>query len=238
MPEDPPTLAALRPAPGSEEEPVHRRTITMEVYQRDEYFAVVGTLHDERPWASGDYSPRDLHFMDLGLVVRRADMTIVDAAADMRTFPHAECTDIEPTFRDLIGLSVARGYSGAVQERFGRQRGCSHLEFLARAIGPVVVQGITSSAAWQVERGDGEHPMREGGFSFLTNTCHVWTEDGAGCAEDRARLAAGPPRLPGARRRRRPPAHGRGARGLITRRSASSRRPRRNARRRRRAPRV
>ena len=71
----------------------------------------------------------------------------------MKTFPHAECTDIEPSFRDLIGLSVARGYSGAVQERFGRQRGCSHLEFLARAIGPVVVQGITSSAAWQVEKG-------------------------------------------------------------------------------------
>ena len=113
----------------------------------------MGTLHDERPWAGGDYSPRHLHFMELGLVVRRADMTIVDAAADMQTFPHAECTDIEPSFRDLIGLSVARGYSGAVQERFGRQRGCSHLEFLARAIGPVVVQGLTSSAAWQVEKG-------------------------------------------------------------------------------------
>ena len=180
MPDDPPTLAALRPPPGSGEDPVHRRTITMEVFQRDEYFAVVGTLHDERPWAGGDLGPRDLHFMELGLVVRRADMTIVDAAADMQTFPHAECTDIEPSFRDLIGLSVARGYSGAVQERFGRQRGCSHLEFLARAIGPVVVQGLTSSAAWQVEKGDGEHPMREGGFSFLANTCHVWTEDGPG----------------------------------------------------------
>jgi hypothetical protein len=91
--------------------------------------------------------------MDLGLVIRRADMTIVDAAADMQTFPHAECTDIEPSFRDLIGLSVARGYSSAVQERFGRERGCSHLEFLARAIGPVVVQGVTSSGAWQVEKG-------------------------------------------------------------------------------------
>ena len=156
------------------------------------------------------YGPRDLHFMDLGLVVRRADMTIVDAAADMQTFPHAECTDIEPEFRDLIGLSVARGYSGAVQERFGRERGCSHLEFLARAIGPVVVQGLTSSAAWQVEKGDGEHPMREGGFSFLANTCHLWTEDGPGAAEDRPRLAAGPARVPGAPGRRDPPAPGRG----------------------------
>jgi hypothetical protein len=43
-----------------------------------------------------------------------------------------------------------------------------------------VVQGITSSAAWEVENGSGAHPMREGGFTFLTNTCHVWTEDGPG----------------------------------------------------------
>ena len=42
----------------------------MEVFDVDDYFAVVGTLHDERPWADGDYGPRDLHFMDLGLVVR------------------------------------------------------------------------------------------------------------------------------------------------------------------------
>jgi Protein of unknown function (DUF2889) len=152
----------------------------MEVFRRDDYFAVVGTLHDERPWADGGYGPRDLHFMDLGLVVRLSDMVIVDAVADMQTFPHAECTEIEPKFRDLIGLSVGRGYSGAVQERFGRERGCSHLEFLARAIGPVVVQGLTSSAAWQVEKGDGEHPMREGGFTFLANTCHLWAEDGSG----------------------------------------------------------
>jgi hypothetical protein len=152
----------------------------MEVFQRGDHFAVVGTLHDERPWAEGTHGPRDLHFMELALVVRRADMMIVDAAADMSTYPHAECTDIAPNFRDLIGLSVARGYTNAVQERFGRQRGCSHLEFLARAIGPVVVQGITSSAAWTAEQGDGEHPPRERGFTFLANTCHVWAEDGPG----------------------------------------------------------
>jgi Protein of unknown function (DUF2889) len=152
----------------------------MEVFQRGDYFAVIGTLHDERPWAGGTHGPRDLHVMELGLVVRLVDMTIVDAAADMKTYPHAECTVIEPVFRDLIGLSVARGYTNAVQQRFGRERGCSHVEFLARAIGPVVVQGLTSAGAWEVEMGHGEHPLREGGFAFLTNTCHVWAEDGPG----------------------------------------------------------
>jgi len=159
---------------------VHRRTIAMDVFLRDDYFAVVGTLTDERPWAGGTLGPRDLHVMELGVVVRRADLCIVDAAADMKTYPHAECTDIEPSFRDLIGLSVARGYTNAVQERFGRERGCSHLEFLARALGPVVVQSVTSSAAWRVEKGDGQYPAGDGRLTFLTNTCHVWAEGGPG----------------------------------------------------------
>jgi hypothetical protein len=180
VPEPEPTLAALRPQPGRREDPVHRRTIELEVYDRDQHFAVIGTLRDVRPWATGELGPRELHRMELGIVVRKADMTIVDAGADMQTFPHAECTDIEASFHDLVGLSVMRGYTSAVQQRFGRERGCSHLEFLARALGPVVVQGLTSAGAWRVEKGDGQHPMREGGYGFLSNTCHLWVEDGPG----------------------------------------------------------
>ncbi len=182
MPETPPavaTVAALRPPADSNEAPVHRRTIGIEVFLRDEHFVVIGTLTDVRPWASGTFGPRELHRMELAVVVRRADLMITDAVADMQTFPHAECTDIEPKFSELIGLSVARGYTSAVQERFGRERGCSHLEFLARAIGPAVIQSVTSSAAWQVEHGE---PYPEGGraLGFLTNTCHVFIDDGPG----------------------------------------------------------
>lgn len=182
MPETPhaaPTVASLRPHAGSEELPVHRRTIDIEVFVRDEYLVVIGTLADVRPWASGEFGPRELHRMELAIVVRRADMTITDAAADMKTFPHAECMDIEPKFSELVGLSVARGYTSAVQERFGRERGCSHLEFLARAIGPAVVQASTSAAAQQFEKGE-RYPGGESALGFLTNTCHVFIEDGPG----------------------------------------------------------
>jgi hypothetical protein len=151
------------------------------VFERDGYHVVIGTLHDQRPWARGELGPRDLHHMELGIVVRRSDLVIVDAQATMGTFPHAECPSIEPAFSELIGLSVSRGYTNAVQTRFGRQRGCSHLEFLARALGPVVIQAITSSAAMRMELGDGEETMGgEGRMSWLTNTCHVWAEDGPG----------------------------------------------------------
>lgn len=180
MPEPEPTLAALRPDPDAEEHPVHRRTIDLCVFERGEHHVVIGTLHDQRPWASGERGPRSLHFMELGIVVRRSDLVIVDAAAAMKTFPHAECTDIEDSFGDLVGLSVSRGYTNAVQQRFGRERGCSHLEFLARALGPVVIQAITSSAARRIELGDGQFPPSEGALGWLTNTCHVWAEDGPG----------------------------------------------------------
>jgi Protein of unknown function (DUF2889) len=181
VPDPSPTLADLRPPAGSAEHPVHRRTITMDVFRRDGHHVVIGTLHDQRPWASGDAGPRDLHVMELGIVVRRADLLIVDAAADMQTFPHAECPTIEPAFSDLIGLSVARGYTNAVQERFGRQRGCSHVEFLARALGPVVIQSVTSAAAYDMEFGSGEPIFStSGGMPWMTNTCHLWAEDGIG----------------------------------------------------------
>lgn len=180
MPDPSPTLAALRPDPGSDELPVHRRTIDMCVFERDGHHVVIGTLHDQRPWASGGHGPRDLHHMELGLVVRRADLVIVDAAASMGTFPHAECPSIEGAFGDLVGLSVARGYTSAVQARFGRERGCSHIEFLARALGPVVIQAVTSSAALRVEQGDTETVFADRGMQWLTDTCHLWAEGGIG----------------------------------------------------------
>ncbi|HEY5097340.1 MAG TPA: DUF2889 domain-containing protein, partial [Acidimicrobiales bacterium] len=181
MPDVPPTLADLRPSPESGESPVHRRTIDVQVFERDGFHVVIGTLHDQRPWATGDLGPRDLHHMELGIVVRRADLVIVDARATMGTFPHAECPSIEGAFGDLAGLSVSRGYTNAVQTRFGRERGCSHIEFLARALGPVVIQAITSSAAMRLELGDGEQTIGgDGALGWLTNTCHIWAEDGVG----------------------------------------------------------
>jgi hypothetical protein len=98
----------------------------------------------------------------------------------MVAFPHAECRDIEPSFHDLVGLNIGRGYTGAVQERFGRQRGCSHLEFLARTLGPAVIQGVASLALQRLERREGPHPLEGDGLPFLSNTCHVWRENGPG----------------------------------------------------------
>jgi hypothetical protein len=176
-------VAALRADAPDDEVPLLSRTIDMHVFdrERDGLRLVIGSLNDERPWASGQFGPRHVHGMDLAIVVRTADLTIVDAHASMGTFPHAECPDIEGSFADLIGLSVSRGYTAAVQERFGRQRGCSHLEFLARALGPVVIQAIAAWSAKEMEaRGGAVNFGGDGALHWLTNTCHVWADGGVG----------------------------------------------------------
>jgi hypothetical protein len=181
MPEPSPTLANLRPSADSPELPVHQRTIDMQVFEREGHLVVIGILHDQRPWASGDFGPRSVHRMELGIVVRRPDLVIVDAAAVMHAFPHAECPEIEDSFSDLIGLSISRGYTNAVQKRFGRERGCSHIEFLARALGPTVIQALSASAFRRLEAGGYQGVgLDEGGVPWLTNTCHLWAEGGIG----------------------------------------------------------
>jgi hypothetical protein len=115
--------------------------------------SVSGRLRDERPWAADSERVEHVHDMDLRVTVRKDDLTITAATATMARFPHAECPSITAAFDDLVGLGISRGYTRAVQERFGGARGCTHLEQLARTIGPVVIQAMTSNRArdrdWQ-----------------------------------------------------------------------------------------
>ena len=99
-----------------------------------------------------------VHEMELQVTVRIADLTITEANAVMHTFPHAECPAIVSAFAGLAGLSITRGYTRQVQERFGGPRGCTHLEQLARSLGPLVVQAVTSRRARAVSRGEVDGP--------------------------------------------------------------------------------
>jgi hypothetical protein len=173
--------------------PAHRRTITIESFEIDDGLEVRGHLRDERPWAEADGIPV-LHDMELVVRVDRT-MTITDATARMDSYPHAECRSIEPAFRALVGLSVTRGYTRAVQEALGRARGCSHLEFLARAIGPATIQAMASSSR---RRGDSVVSRSEDAepSPWLLNTCHLWGEGGIGAEKMKGGWQPGVMRYP------------------------------------------
>lgn len=160
--------------------PTHRRRIDLDVFEDDGDLRVVGRLRDERPWAAGTAQVEHVHDMVLEVTVRRADLTITAARAEMRRFPHAECSAIEDAFGGLVGLSVARGYTRAVQERFGRSLGCTHLELLARMVGPAVIQAIPSSTLRREGSDEAGALLAGAGTTWLADTCHVWTTGGPG----------------------------------------------------------
>lgn len=168
--------------------PVHRRVIEFEAYEEDGALAVTGRLRDERPWAGErEDQVEHLHDMRLEVTVRTDDLVVTEARAVMDRFPHAECPDITEKFGELVGLRVGRGYTRAVQERFSGALGCTHLDQLARIMGPVVIQAVTSTRARRRDWGHLEAAPQERPALFPRNTCHVWVDGGP--AEQK--LAAG-----------------------------------------------
>lgn len=141
---------------------------------------MVGRLRDERPWAAGTGQVEHVHDMVLEVAVRRSDLTVTAARAEMRRFPHHECPQIEDAFSGLVGLSVARGYNRAVQERFGRSLGCTHLELLARLVGSAVVQAVPSSTLRRQGSEEAGSLLAGAGATWLSDTCHVWRTSGPG----------------------------------------------------------
>ncbi|MGO8872018.1 MAG: DUF2889 domain-containing protein [Acidimicrobiales bacterium] len=158
--------------------PVHRRTIEFDVFDDNDTLSVVGTLRDTRPWADDGRAVAIVHDMELRVTVRTADLTITAAEAEMHTFPHTECPAIAPAFAGLVGLDVARGYTRRVQSLFGGPRGCTHLEQLARSLGPVVIQAVTSRRALAVSRGDVDDLLAGSASPWARDSCHIWAKGG------------------------------------------------------------
>ena len=158
--------------------PIHRRTMEFEAFTRATRSSSRAGCRTAGRGRPGPGAVEHLHDMSLRLTVRTSDLVIERADADMRRFPHAECPAIEASFGALAGLSVSRGYVRAVQERFGRANGCAHLEQLARAMGPVVVQAITSCRL----PGRFAEPVSgdAGPTLWQADTCHVWKTGGVG----------------------------------------------------------
>jgi hypothetical protein len=154
---------------------VHTRTLRIEsVRTGPAELAVTGHLVDERPPGAtwfGLAQDTMVHDMRVTLHVRHPDLTITRVAAEMVARPYTLCADAIEPLHGLVGLSVARGFTRAVNERFGRQQGCAHLTALVHAMAPAVRQ------AAGVFRDAHVIPTTEDELWFV-NTCQAWREGG------------------------------------------------------------
>jgi hypothetical protein len=155
--------------------PVHVRTIRVEIARAGEHeLEITATLVDERPsdnprWFGAE-PPRVIHDMRLGLRVRHPDLVITEARSEMASHPYTICPDALPPLQQLVGLSISRGFTREVNERFGRQRGCAHFTALIHAVAPAVRQGAG------VAFSDDERPAQ--GAPWFVNSCQAWRENG------------------------------------------------------------
>jgi len=140
------------PGPRARRSPVHRRTIEIVGYRREDgLYDIEGHLLDRKDVefrVGGE--PRSpgtpIHSMWLRITVD-AHLKIVDAAAVTDGMPYlGECDRIAPDYRKLVGLSIGPGYLRRLKELLGGVRGCTHLTELA---------GALATAAFQTFAGQG-----------------------------------------------------------------------------------
>lgn len=183
--------------------PVQIRTLTMEARRVDDAaLEVTGRLVDDRPRGAGvgwfgASEGTIIHDMRVTLRVRYPDLVVTGVAAEMVTRPYTLCPAALEPLQQLVGLSVARGFTRAVNERFGRQLGCAHMTALIQAMAPVVRQAVGPAF-----RDEAELPRLDGGpeEGWFVNSCQAWKEGGllhqrlaAGDLEGLKALAARPP---------------------------------------------
>lgn len=181
--------------------PLHQRAYEIEAFlEDDDHLRLVGVLRDVKPdglWGVDDPDPLTIHHMELHLVVRAADLVITAVEVSMHVHPQEQCPLILAAYQQMVGWSIARGFTHKVREHFGGPRACTHIGALVNAMAPVAIQSLWAffhlRAAAAGTAGE-VTAAAVGGDSGLSaedrqaamrlemernrDTCHVWASDG------------------------------------------------------------
>jgi hypothetical protein len=167
---------------------LHDREYRVRAYRRaDDLIVIRGAVRDQKPpglYVDVDPDPLTIHHMQVELEVRFPTMEIVGASVAMETHPHGSCPRIEDHYGELVGLSIARGFTHRVRELFGGPRGCTHTTALLQAMAPVAIQCVWSMRAAQARRSgtteaaDLTPEQRRAMWRMNVGSCHVWAPDG------------------------------------------------------------
>ena len=168
--------------PNAKGNKIHSREIEISTYDYDgERIIVEGILRDDRVQnsylLSGETIPKGaIHHLAIRLLVNCANLLIEDADVEMISVPREACRETIDCLNRIKGLTVAKGFTAKVMGMAGGSRGCTHLVELIRAMTPAVFQGYATHRASKPVSFDPD--QAEMILQFMTNTCHVWRENG------------------------------------------------------------
>ncbi|MEX0847286.1 MAG: DUF2889 domain-containing protein [Ilumatobacteraceae bacterium] len=169
------------------DELIHERAYVVRAYRKGTDTLVLrGSVRDQKPpglYVPSDPEPLTVHHMIVDLTIAVPSLEITAAKAVLETHPHATCPRIEDHYGNLVGLSIARGFTHKVRELFGGPRGCTHTTALLQAMAPVAVQSMWSFRVAQAKENGNASAFsspesRQGALMMNLNTCHIWAEDG------------------------------------------------------------
>ncbi len=161
---------------------LHQRTYEIDsIVEDDRHFRLIGFVRDTSPdglWAIDDDERLLIHHMQLELVIDAQSLQITDVSLQMHVRPHTECSNIIPAYDQLVGLSIARGFTHKVRELFGGPRACTHIGALLNAMAPVAIQSLWPFFRDQQPADQAAHPPTPQQFERNRDTCHVWASEG------------------------------------------------------------
>jgi hypothetical protein len=159
----------------------HTRRVICEGFKRDDgLWDIEAHLIDTKTFPlklrdhpQGKLEPGEpLHGLSLRVTVD-LDLNILDAVASMDYTPYNICRSISDSYKQLIGLQIAPGFTAKTKALFSGRNGCTHLLEL---LGPLATSAYQSTHQerevkehfWQ----DQENPPP------MLDTCHTLASDG------------------------------------------------------------
>lgn len=198
----------ISPPPDEEELLLHTRTYDVKAFRIDaNTMRLRGRVTDVKPpglYVEADPEPLTAHDMVVDLIIAYPEMTITGVDVVLDTFPYRLCSSIEPSYDQLIGTSIGRGFARELAEKFGGAQGCTHVGALLKAMAPVAIQSMLSmqmsNPGETVFWNDGENDTEKFGdearaqsLAFVRNSCHVWADGGELVARAEQGIGGEPP---------------------------------------------
>ncbi|MEW6559796.1 MAG: DUF2889 domain-containing protein [Pseudomonadota bacterium] len=172
-------------APSPQRRLVHRRSLSVEVYARDDgLWDLQAELRDVKTrdlTLSERTRPAGVPVHDMLLIVTINDaLDIVDARSHTLFSPYDTCGDHGDAYARLIGLNLLRGFRAAVRERLGGVLGCTHLTELTQILPTAAIQGLAGLTQIALPVAENDRPAD---MPFQLNRCHALRLDGPAVAE-------------------------------------------------------
>lgn len=158
----------------------HTRRVICEGYERDDgLWDIEGHLTDIKADVMHCKERNDgtipagepLHGMSIRITVD-LELNILDAVASMDYTPFRICPSIADSYKRLIGLQIAPGFTRKTREMFGGTSGCTHLLELLGPVATTAYQATHHAREEQQNWAGGDQPPP------MLNTCHTMDEAG------------------------------------------------------------